>query len=1563
MERNREARRGTMAATANGLSRRRQQRSSSLRDSPEEEGAAELPESVRLRDRSVKKDRDRDRDRDRERDRDRDKDRERDRDRSSRGKRRRGDRILHGSRDEGGDNSSEESLDDEEEDEEEAVRLPPSMNQPSSSSLTTPNLHRKSFTPKIVKSLQWKAPDEMIGVPVPRKARSASVKRSHECWVSGAGVGGGGGDPVIRQASMSPARPAASTAPISPSSSNASTRKKMKPIGSKHRPPKISKTSSSSIQEIEIEVAEVLYGLTRQFQCPSKPEIVNSKDTNGLTNDAKSGVSSPNSTSPPPPGAAPVTTSSPAAAKRKRPRHVKYEEENPSSLASPNASAASAAKTEVEQPSNGEISSPKQDKVMASALENGGGSFSSGGSLVASVPTEEQKDPIKTEDDPTPDLKLLKEETERGDEVEANEETVASVKESPLNKSDIDLEDATTTKKQSAGESLREEKFNIDLMALPSVRSSPERDSMLDLVIDENPPVPKTETMSKSETVQMEVDNVVETGKPESAEMRSEEKKSEILVEEVQPQKQAANERHFGLQLDIEKQEKDMGLGSSKQQSFKQTPKAPRSDNKTEKSAQSGSLALQMPVGGWPGGLPPLGYMGQIPALQAVVPVDGNAGSSTHVHPPHFHLQQSRSKRCATHFFIAQSIHYNQQLARMNPFWPTAASSTSLYGGKQYNLNLVPPTEAPVLGNTLQGNFGGKNLSSSHERGLSAAFPGQTSKEKNPAGGAAAATFMDAAQRKQQLLLQPGPQTGSGNNMLQAPAIIFPMGQQQAAAVPRLSSAKSATSTGIAAPAMNAGNSVPGAGTPASSSATTLSFNYANVPANEAQYLAILQNNGYPFPIPTHVGAPPPYRGGSHPQAVPFFNGSFYSSQMLHHSQLQQQPQTQTTPAPSLAHQNTSTSSGSSSSQKQRLQGCSSNNGGPANSHSFPAAKQRAPPTHLPPHQARQFEVEIGSEDSPSTADSRISRSQKNASVIYNHNFAMPIHPQNFALMSPAALGGGNHTEKQPSQQQNVKGGGMELTASQAFAMSFASPGLDFSSMPSNHAIFQNLPEAARQSFQMAAAAAAAAAGAQAVSQQKKSSNPASEEGKSSAADSINQKPSTEEERKKSASSISHSLAFSRPEGGDHTSILGSSVIDSSNRTLNLIQANGNRGSRSSPSNSTAPSNISHPTNSMIQLQKQQQQQLQQQQLAARTKAAATSNTAVYSDRLPAIAKFPNSISVFPQALVQGNSPTQSGQWKTSTTRSTTVPIASPAPSSVKNLPQQQSSRTQQSGVPATQISFGVNSKTSSSGQQHFSASSNPSQPSIVGSPSAKGSGGSPRTTACSKPSPILGPGPTGGAMSSQPAKNSPSSSGRKSSPSGSGRNLPSVLGSSHISSVQSSNPKSQHQQGQQQTQHHQQQKSQSYQPGQIFFSNTYMQAQSPQSATTNSASSGYYQRRPTEQQAPPPQQHQQNSSAASSGMMSLCGPSLQLSGGATSDPAKAVAAAQAAASNLKGLPPPALLHAAQFAAQSAGGPHPLMSPGYPYMHAVPAAPVKSGDHKPAAGNDNLHPCWQPEKR
>lgn len=77
--------------------------------------------------------------------------------------------------------------------------------------------------------------------------------------------------------------------------------------GSKPRPPKSSsKSSSSNPEELEIEIAEVLYGLMTQSQAPSKKELPSNDsttkfDSNKSSSDTKSRVSSPisNSTAPP----------------------------------------------------------------------------------------------------------------------------------------------------------------------------------------------------------------------------------------------------------------------------------------------------------------------------------------------------------------------------------------------------------------------------------------------------------------------------------------------------------------------------------------------------------------------------------------------------------------------------------------------------------------------------------------------------------------------------------------------------------------------------------------------------------------------------------------------------------------------------------------------------------------------------------------------------------------------------------------------------------------------------------------------------------------------------------------------------------------------------------------------------------------------------------------------------------------------------------------------------------------------------------------------------------------
>ena len=845
------------------------------------------------------------------------------------------------------------------------------------------------------------------------------------------------------------------------------------------------------------------------------------------------------------------------------------------------------------------------------------------------------------------------------------------------------------------------------------------------------------------------------------------------------------------------------------------------------------------------------------------------------------------------------------------------------------------------------------------------------------------------------------------------PAFIFPLNQQQPAGAPsaRSGSGKSPPAAGSAA-STSASNSAAVSASAAAATAAPMSFNYPNMPGNETQYLAILQNNGYTFPIPAHVGAPPAYRG-THAQAMPFFNGSFYSSPMLHPSQLHHHQQQQPPPQSQQslqAHQNASVSSGSSSSQKhlqnqqQRPHG-NGVNGGAGNVQGFPAPKnQSSQPLQLQqqqqqrqqqqnqhvPHQARQLESEMGAEDSPSSADSRVSRANVS---IYGQNFAMPIHPPNFSFMNPAMMGGasgavsasGNHAER---KQQHGSKVGVEPPSSQAFPISFASmngsttaPGLDISSMAQNHPLFQN-------NYQIMAAAAAQ------VAQQKKNYR-VSEDGKTGGGD-------LEEERKatpgKASATVGQSIAFSRPELADAsvTTVKGNSVIDSSTRSLNLGSAPG----RASGSVMPSAMNTVNAPGSQQQLQRNQQQQIIQPQkqhqfpvaAAARSKTPVTSNGIVYPDHhLPSSSsmatKFNNALSSFPQNLVQtsSGSPAQSPQWKnsvrTATSQVPSPPLSSSNSSSLKN-PLQQQGRTQQSH---TQISFGGNAKSSTpQGQQPPSSNQSPSPPVMVGSPTtssmSKSAGGSPRTTASTSTANKAGQAST---LSSQQAKNAPSVPSRKSSPVG-GRNVPSILGNPHITSTSDSATKPQLSQQQQQPQQFPKQ----IQQAQLYFSNGYMHAQAPHSTGTtpgSPASSYYLPRNRREQQQ---QQPHGSSGASSTGMLSMCPPvtlvntstsdpgkvaaaataASNMKGGglpsqgilhvtqfntSTSDPGK-VAAAATAASNMKGggLPSQGILHVTQFgAAQSPGNPHQLLPAGFSYVRAVPTpVPVKPAEQKQPAG-------------
>ncbi|CAJ2630266.1 unnamed protein product [Trifolium pratense] len=1568
---------------ANGLPRRRH-RTNSLRDSPDDDGAMEMQEPTRLRDRgSGKKDRDRER--------------ERERDRLGRNKRRRGDRLMHGVREDGGEDTSEESINDEEEDDDDddhhhgggnnnnhhnnggvggggggSVRMLP-LNNPStlSSSSSLTNHHRKNFPPAKVfrptPPTTWKAADEMIGVSIPRKARSASTKRSHECWASS----GGGivAEQNHRQPSSSPVR--ASAAPPSPSSSNASIRKKMKANGggsgvgggTKFRPPKSSSKSSSSVQdEIEIEIAEVLYGMMRQPQSqvpPSKQEMndsmkMDSRETNNnksSASDAKSRISSPpqNSSS----SATPVSATAP---KRKRPRPVKHEDENPAIFSVRSSPVSLISKAESDHPSKIETSSSNSDK-------NNQGSVPENSANLA--PVQASPEPVKLDSNTlvVDGGKVLMEESEKQKDVGLNKEVVvppvSPKKESSVLQAVDDVrEDVKATKANpptiSESENQLKEKFQIDLMAPPpSMRSSPER------VVENNSVVVEAE---KVKLVMKEDQKSQRMNKDDLVVVETEKVKAKAEENESQKAATVQKERGIDLQLELEKTERVDSNGNGNllnkkqqhqnvQRHHHQLQQQQQQQTNTEKNVQSNSLPIPMSVPSWPGGLPSMGYM---TPLQGVVSMDGTTMPSAAIPPPHLLFNQPRPKKCATHCYIARNILYNQQIARMNPFWPAAAagSAASLYGAKPGgNLSVIPSTELHG------GNVPGRATNSTQDKGHSLAmFPGHIGKDKT-----SQPSNVDNNSRKQILLQQTLP-PGAAPNILHGPTFIFPLNQQQAAAAAaaasvRPGSVKSLPVTSNGPPSSTSNSAQPNtSGTGAAAAPPpTMSFTYPNMPGNETQYMAILQNNAYPFPIPAHVGGPPGYRGNP-TQAFPFFNGSFYSSQMINPSQIQPQQLPAQSQQSQQGHPNATISTGSSSqkhaqNQQQKANNVNGSNGGGSGSlQGFPVTKnphqqlilqqqqqqqqqRQQLQSHHTSNAARQVESEMGCEDSPSTADSRLNRATMN---IYGQNFAMPpMQTPNFTLMTTAMSGGGsngNHSEKKQQQQHPGSKAGGET--SPAFAMPFASingaTGLDLSSIAHNHSIMQN-----NHNYHIMAQAHA-----QAASAHLKKSYNAAEEGKH-----VVNSSNLEEDRKaisgKNPATVGQSIAFSRSDVGDASmsSLAGNNVIDNSGRSLNL----GSASSRASVSVMPAAINT-NAAGSQQQMQRNQQQILQLQKqnqfavaaaASSRNKTPSTSNGSIYSDNLPSTssisAKYTNAVSPFPQSLVQSSNTvvTQSPQWKNSARTATNTSMspstmASPPSLSVKNPPQQQA-RSQQGH---TQISFAANPKSSAPQVQTASSTQSPSPPVMVGSPtnsSMSKNTSSPRTTHSTSTNNKTS---QASSLSSQQAKNSPTMPTRKSSPVG-GRNVPSILSGPQITPSSNTGSKSQLSQQQQKQQQQQQQQisKQNLQQAQMFFSNPYMHPQVTQSNSPTSTASpvtGYY-----PQRRGPDQVQRQGS------------------GGTSSNGATANNNSKGSTLNTQGL-----LLPSQFAAmQPSGNHHQFVPAGFYNVQPVPTAvQVKPAEQKQPAG-------------
>ncbi|XP_023635591.1 protein TIME FOR COFFEE isoform X2 [Capsella rubella] len=1374
MEKNREARRVPMAAAGNGFSRRRH-RAGSFRDSPEEDVPVEYTETARLRDRgtSSKKDRDRERERERESQRDR---------LNSRSKRRRGERLvmMQGNIDDGGgededDDTSEESVNDDEEydDGGGATKMLPPNNHHQRKSFPQSKVFRSSPSPTpsspIVTS--WKAADEMIGVSVPRKARSACTKRSHESWTSGGGVFASG-EKIHRQIS-SPASMLASPsppAPLSPSSSNVLVRKKMTP-GPKPKP--LPPKSPVAVQdEIEIEIAEVLYGMMRQPQGPAKQETAgnDSGENSKPTGEVKSTSSPPIFNSQ---VATPLSANSNIAPKRKRPRLVKYDEDTNYKTK----------KSEDEVP----LRSTGETKKLQPST-----------SLDLSSAAEKKENGISKEEKVSPEM-------ESSSGIRSDGDVTITLRVNPsLPTSEM-------------------EKIELNLMAPPQRReSSPARDGDTECVV-------VTEAKPKVTIMESETKPLLDFGCKEDLTLNSQDRN---------PRSQAGgdefhkSERNCQLKLDLSDPE-------NKHHGQKQL-------SSSDRAAQANNLSLQMSIPSWPGGIPTMGYLGG--PTHGVMPTDANSllPSST-MQPPHMLFNQPRPKRCATHCYIARNIHYHQQFTKLNPFWPPTAGSLPLYGSKACNLSLMPSGE-------LQGSVLSRSSNTVPEK-----------------SSLSAPNSSDTAQRKQILLQQALP-AGASNNIMHGPTFIFPLSQQPHAAAAIAAASGRPPNAGnavVSSGAVAASASMNGSPSTAPVGATAMSFSYPNIPTNETQYLAILQNNGYPFPVPAHVGTPA-YRGVTG-QPMPFFNGSFYSSQVVHtplHQPQQQSGQGQQTHAPN--NQNTNVSPGSSAAQKL-LQ--NQQRRPPVNSQGFPTQKvhRQHPRDNTTQHS------EPAGEANPSTTDSRASRS----SVAYAQNFALPVQPTNMGLMGTAASGVGvlgssnNHSERKPEQQ--VSKVGVESIQPQPYAMTFAAFNGGMPTMAQNHAILHGVPETARQEYHQMMAAAA----------KHKMNTEDGKSGSNASANATEEWKTTGANGKSTTAGVGKSIAFSGkqdPADASASAVTGAGIIDSSARLLNL-------GSAQPWSSNPAPT--SHQQQHMQRNQPQQQQysnylQMQQQYAvaAARGKGPVMSNGSGFPDHYIATAPSmgsnnPHASSGFPQNLVQSGgsgSPAQSPQWKNNSPRANSMTQAQPpsmmspsASSSLKNIQQKQQGRPHQS-----HISFAANSK--------FPPSYSPTQQGVGSANQVP----SPTTSSISK---------NAGAI---PRTIAPSSTANKTGHGGR-NNGQSILGNPHVTAT-TSNPTSKSQQ------------QQHLQQAQLYFSSPYMQAQHHQQQQQHLNLSSYYVQRHQQQQ----QQQAGSSAAATSATLSSCTT-------VTSDSAKAI--------NTKGGGNNNNLQNTQTVEKTHHHQQQLGPPGFPYVH------------------------------
>lgn len=511
---------------------------------------------------------------------------------------------------------------------------------------------------------------------------------------------------------------------------------------------------------------------------------------------------------------------------------------------------------------------------------------------------------------------------------------------------------------------------------------------------------------------------------------------------------------------------------------------------------------------------------------------------------------------------------------------------------------------------------------------------------------------------------------------------------------------------------------------------SAMNFSHSNLAANDAPYVTIVQNNGYPFPFSTPIGATAAIRGTSPAQTTHLLNGAFYSSQMFHPLQHpQQHPHSQVLVQPGYINTNTSNVSSSSSHKQSRGAQVDGNN----ILTSATTQLQRSQKQHISESRPRKLETELGGDNAPSY-------SQKN---VYAQNLKIPVQPVNL-LFRPSAtpdstLGSGKNFGDQQQKQQAL--GEVELVPSQAFAISFAafngtSPvsNLNFSSMAQNPVIFQSLPDIEWQGFQATGTSRTAQLGTYSMCEGKSGGN-----------------SSHQDDEKKAISGKSS-------KNGPTTL-----NFDNSSKNLNFVLSpmNGSWPCRSIPGNVSS-------SQKLLQLQKKYGIQQQQPSMASQYKALPSNATSA--------TKFVSNPPIFSKNPSQCNSSNQASQSKSS--GRTTDPQVHQASIITTNNPSlknfyQEPGRVLQGH---TQISFGGNYETSLPPQGQQQLNNSKSVCTKVAGPPPNGGNLKPNSQGSKLDSSI-------NTLQMQQNEDSSAGSGQKSSQV-CGRNVLSLLGPSHISEL-----------------------------------------------------------------------------------------------------------------------------------------------------------------------------------